>query len=274
MASADICDICGCDPENQPTMSASLIRPIRSFSRERCGNCVSARTGGEQPHAERAVRNERQPHRMSLVNASTAAPSRSADGEGCQDWAKANPVMNGRGLNDTMSSHHCGGVSGGGMLGRVVGTRDEISSGGRRRPTAGTSGEPVRPVLPGEKSERSIVAMKVRNGAGAKGPHLVDVNSEAQDRAMAPSREIATTTKVRALQRQQCRTAKRMTSTACAMNGHGKPDAGKPPVRFDEGRGVPRGTDNYGRFNSHRELPAYSTSTPVPQVGRTASPLG
>jgi hypothetical protein len=29
-----ICEICGCDPENQPTMSASLIRPIRSFRRE------------------------------------------------------------------------------------------------------------------------------------------------------------------------------------------------------------------------------------------------
>jgi len=158
-----------------------------------------------------------------------------------------------------MSGHHCGGVSGGGMLGRVVGTRDEISSGGRRRPTAGTSGEPVRPVLPGEKSERFIVATKARNGAGAKGPHLVDVNSKAQDRAMAPLGEIATTTKVRALQRTLSRATKRVTSTVRAVNDHGKPCAGKPPARFDEGRGVPRGTDNYGRFNSHRELPAYST---------------
>mgnify|MGYP001563225560 CR=1 FL=1 len=250
-----LCDLCGCDPENQPTMSASLIRPIRSFRRERRGNCVSVRTGGEQPHAERAVRNEGQPHRMSPESANTAAPSHSADGEGCQDWAKANPVKNGRGLNDTWSSHHCGGVSGGGMFGRVVGTRDEISSGGRRRPTAGTSGEPARPVWPREKSERFIVATKARNWAGVKGPHLVDVNSEAQASAMAPSREIATTTKVRALQRQQCRTAKRTVSTARAVNGHGKPCAGKPPARFDEGRGVPRGTDNYGRFNSHRGTP-------------------
>ena len=67
------------------------------------------------------------------------------------------------------------------MLGRVVGTRDEISPGGWRRPTAGSSGEPVRPVRPREKSERFIVAVKARNWAGAKGPHLVDVNSEAKD---------------------------------------------------------------------------------------------
>ncbi len=196
---------------------------------------------------------------MSPVSTTTAEPSRFTDGEGCQGWTKANPVKNGRGLNDALSGHHCGGVGGGGMLGRVVGIRDEISSGGRRRPTAGTSGEPARPVRPGEKSERFIVATKARNGAGAKGPHLVDVNSEARDRAMAPLGEIATTTKVRALQRTLCRNAKRATSIAVAVNDHGKPDAGKPPVRFDEGRGVPRGTDNYGRFNSHRELPAYST---------------
>jgi len=213
---------------------------------------VSVRTGGEQPYAERAVRNESQPHRMSLVNTNTAAPSRSTDGEGCQDWAKANPMTNGRGLNDTLSSHHCGGVSEGGMLGRMVEIRGEISPGGRRRPTAGTSGEPVRPAWLGEKSERFIVAMKARNGAGAKGPHLVDVNCEMQDRAMAPIWEIATPRKVRAFQRTLCRTAKRLTSTARAVNGLGEPCAGKPPARFDEGRGVPRGTDNYGLFNSHR----------------------
>jgi hypothetical protein len=196
---------------------------------------------------------------MSLVNTNTAEPSRSTDGEGCQDLAKANPVSNGRGLNDALSGHHCGGVSGGGMLGRVVGIRDEISPGRRRRPTAGTSGEPARPVRSGEKSERFIVALKARNGAGAKGPHLVEVNSEARDCAMAPVREIATTRKVPALQRTLCRTAKGFSSIARAVNGLGEPDAGKPPVRFDERRGVHGGTDIYGRFKSLRELPAYST---------------
>jgi hypothetical protein len=137
------------------------------------------------------------------------------------------------------------------MFGRVVGIRDEISLEGRRRPTAGPSGEPVRPVRSREKSERFIVATKARNWARAKGPHLVDVNSEAQSRAMAPAREIATTTKVRALPRTLGRTAKSWHSIARAVNGLGKPDAGNPPVRFDEGRGVHRGTDNCGRFNPH-----------------------
>ena len=135
---------------------------------------------------------------------------------------------------------------------RLLEIRGEISLGGRRRPTTGTSGEPVRPVWSREKSERFIVTMKARNGAGAKGPHLVDVNSEAQDRAMAPAREIATTIKVPALPRTLSRTAKSWHSIARAVNGLGKPDAGNPPVRFDEGRGVHRGTDNCGRFNPLR----------------------
>jgi hypothetical protein len=195
--------------------------------------------GGEQPNAEQVVRNEGEPQRMSLENTTTAEPSRSTDGEGCQDWAKANPGKTGRGLNDTMSSHRCGGVGEGGILGRLGGIKDEISTGGQRCPTAGTSGQTVRLVRPVEKSERFIVAMKARNGAGAKGPYLADVNSETQDCAMAPLREIATTRKVRAFQRTLSHTAKRATSTACVINGLGEPDAGKPPVRFDEGRGLP-----------------------------------
>jgi hypothetical protein len=111
----------------------------------------------------------------------TAEPSWSANGEGCQDWAKANPVESGRGLNDCMSSQRCGGVGEGGMLGRGLGTRDEICGGGRRRPTASTSGDPARQSWPPQKSERFIVASKARNGAGAKGPHLVNANSAAED---------------------------------------------------------------------------------------------
>jgi len=59
--------------------------------------------------------------------------------------------------------------------------RDEISGDGFRNPTAGTSGQTARPVWSLEKSERSIVVTKVRNGTGAKGPHLVDENSVAKE---------------------------------------------------------------------------------------------
>ena len=111
----------------------------------------------------------------------TAEPSRYAYGEGCQDWAKANPVKSGRGLNDCMSNQRCGGVSEGGMLGRVWELRDEICHGGRRRPTASASGQTARLVWLRQKSERFVVAKKARNGAGAKGPYLVNANSAAED---------------------------------------------------------------------------------------------
>ena len=76
-----------------------------------------------------------------------------------------------------------------------------------------------------------------RNATGAKGPNLVGLNSETRDRAMAPLREIATTRKVRAFQQTRCRSAKRVASRATGVNDLGKPDAGNPLVRFDEGRG-------------------------------------
>jgi hypothetical protein len=59
--------------------------------------------------------------------------------------------------------------------------RDEISGDGFRNPTAGSSGQTARPVWSLEKSERSIVAMNVRNWTGAKGPHSVDENSVAKE---------------------------------------------------------------------------------------------
>jgi hypothetical protein len=188
---------------------------------------------------------------MSPEMRTTAEPSRYANGEGYQDWTKANPAGSGRGLNDTLSSQHCGGVSEGGMSGRRVGTRDEISRDGRQRPTTGTSGEPVRPVRSREKSERFIVATKARNGAGAKGPHLIGVNSDAAGFAMAPCGEIATYQITRRLLRTLCRAAKGRPDSQ-PVNDLGKPDAGNPPVRFDEGRGVHGSTDNYGRFSFRR----------------------
>ena len=167
----------------------------------------------------------------------TAEPSRYAYGEGCQDWAKANPVGNGRGLNDRMSSQRCGGVSEGGMPGRVWELRDEICGGGWKRPTASTSGEPARLVRLPQKSERSIVAVKARNGAGAKGPYLVGVNRGAGGRRWFLYWKYKTPNQPRPLQRTLCRKVKNPRSTALAVNDLGKPDAVNPPVRFDEGRG-------------------------------------
>jgi hypothetical protein len=118
---------------------------------------------------------------MSLENKTTVKPSPWCVGEGYQDWTLANPARSGRGRNDRWSSQRHGGVGGHGRRVLVVALRDEISSGGRQGPTAGPSGQTARPVRLLEKSERSIVATKACNGAGAKGPHLVDENSVAKE---------------------------------------------------------------------------------------------
>ncbi len=118
---------------------------------------------------------------MSLESILHRKPNPCFVGEGCQDWTLANPGKTGRGHNDRWSNHHHGGVGGHGRRELVTALRDEISGGGFRNPTAGTSGQTARPVWSPEKSERSIVAAKVRNGTGAKGPHLVDENSVAKE---------------------------------------------------------------------------------------------
>lgn len=161
-------------------MSESLIRPIRSLSREGAATaCARGQVESSRQLAGQSV-TKVNPIDMSPENASAVEPSPCRTGEGPRDWTKANPAPSGRGPNDHLSSHRHSGVSGDGMLGRQVGIKDEICVGGRSRPTAGTSGEPARPTRPAQKSERSIVATKVRNGAGAKGPHLVDVPPKQQ----------------------------------------------------------------------------------------------
>jgi hypothetical protein len=161
-------------------------------------------------------------------------------------------MKNRRGHNDDWSNQPRGGVGEHGMSGRLRGISGEISPGGHP-PNAWYNGASAPEADAARREVGSVHSSdEGRNEIGAKGPNLVDVNSDAQDRAMAPVWEIATTTKVRAFQRTLCRTVKRTASTACAVNGLGKPDAGNPPVRFDEGRGVTRGTDNFGLFNPRR----------------------
>lgn len=164
-----------CDPENQPVMSASLIRSIRSLSRE--GAATASARAEVESSRELAWQSATKvnPIKMSPDNASPAEPSPCRKGEGPRDRTKANPVGSGRGLNDRLSYHRRSGVSGGGMSGRQVGIKDEICGGPAWVGTPGASGEPARPGWLPQKSERPIVAMKARNGAGAKGPHLVDV---------------------------------------------------------------------------------------------------
>ena len=118
---------------------------------------------------------------MSLENKLTVKPSHWCVGEGESDGTPANPAVSGRGRNDRRSNQRHGGGGGHGMRVLVVALRNELCGRGRQRPTPGASGQTARPVRRRQKSERFIVAMKAGNAAGAKGPHLVDGNSAAQE---------------------------------------------------------------------------------------------
>jgi hypothetical protein len=146
------------------------------------GNCVSVRKRGEQPVARQAACIEGEPHQMSLEKPQIVEPSRLKPGEGCQDWAKVNPVENGRDLNDDMSSHRHDVVCGGGMPDKVGVLTEEIWPGGWQRPTAGASGQSRE-----ARSARTEVGAahsreEAANHRGSKGPHLVNANCEARDR--------------------------------------------------------------------------------------------
>lgn len=145
---------------------------------------------------------------MSLEKSKPWSRAAAHTGEGCQDRAKANPARSGRGRNDRLPGQRHGGVGGDGRHQPVLGLKDESSSGGPTGPTPGTSGHPARPVRPEEQSERPVVATKPGNAGGAKGPHLVDVNSEAEDSAMAAFGRLPTPENVRRLQRTLYRKAK------------------------------------------------------------------
>jgi len=109
-------------------------------------------------------------------------PSLFKIGEGCQDWAKVNPAASGRDLNDGLSSHRHGGVRGVGMQEQVVGVRGEIPADRWQHQTAGTSSASVCEAgLVCEEVGAVRSSEEAGNDRGAKGPHLVNANSEAKD---------------------------------------------------------------------------------------------
>ena len=93
-----------------------------------------------------------------------------------------NPAMSGRDLNDDLSGHRHGVVCEHGMVEPIVVLKEEICASGRYRPTADTSGDPARFVLAGAEVGEVRSSDEAANHRGAKGPHLVEVNSEAEDR--------------------------------------------------------------------------------------------
>ena len=140
--------------------------PMNGTRRAVCGKTASTvRRGGEGASRETDNCGLLIPCRsFSLLypdnSKNSMEPNLFYEGEGYQDWTKVNPARSGRDQNDDRSSHRHGVVCGHGMSEQVGVLREEICAGGRHSPTAGSSGNPARPVWPGQKSERPVVAMK------------------------------------------------------------------------------------------------------------------
>lgn len=147
------------------------------------GNCVPVRGRGEQPQARQAARNESEAHPMSPEKVQQSMePSWSKTCEGYQGWTLVNPAKSGRDQNDDRSSHRHGVVCGRGMSEKVGVLKEEICAGGRQGPTAGPSGESREARLAGAEVGEARSSDEAANHRGAKEPHLVEVNSGAEDR--------------------------------------------------------------------------------------------
>lgn len=146
------------------------------------GNCVPVRGRGEQPQARQAARNESEAHPMSPEKTQKSMePSWSKTCEGYKGWTLVNPAVSGRDQNDNRSSHRHGVVCGHGMSEKVGVLREEICAGGLYGPTAGPSGESREARLAGAEVGEARSSDEAANHRGAKEPHLVEVNSEAED---------------------------------------------------------------------------------------------
>jgi hypothetical protein len=108
-------------------------------------------------------------------------PSLFRSGEGCQGRTKANPATSGRGFNDYLSGHRRGVVSEGGMFVKILALREEISPGGRNSPTADTSNKRCEVRSAWREVGEAHSSDEGGNDAGAKGPYLVNANSEGVD---------------------------------------------------------------------------------------------
>lgn len=149
-------------PENhEPPITK--IGPVNYVIRQGVsGNCFPAREVGEQPKTRPAARNESEVHPMSPESTKPVDPSLSRLGEGCQGRTKAITALIRRGeasMTDCAAIAKVASANPGCRIRDVV-VKKEICAGGRQRPAAGASGNPARPVWPGQKSGRLVVPLK------------------------------------------------------------------------------------------------------------------
>ena len=182
---------------------------------------------------------------MSSEISSTGEPSRCSNGEGCQD--RAGQSRKDIGPKPLHPDHRVGGVGGGGGPERVVGLSGETCDGGASpaAPTSGTNAakphEADRAVA-GVGDLHSSVDPADRTTAGERREGTcppASQSGEGPDDGWSDELWIKTSPKVRKLQRVLYRKAKAEPLNSAEINpnerGLGKPCAGKPPARFDEG---------------------------------------
>src|SRR5690606_31766584 len=138
----------------------------------------------EQPVGGGAVRNEGEAHQMSLENERTVEPSLSSEGEGCQR-GRRQPVETGNCPTAATPANTTAGSAGTERETRVARLKDESCGGGRESPTASASGLTAR-LDPAAAAVGAVHSSNEGgNDAGAKGPHLVDGDSGAEDEVIA-----------------------------------------------------------------------------------------
>ena len=190
---------------------------------------------------------------MSSENAKTDEPSHYTNGEGCQD--QAGQPRKDIGPKSSEQGQRVGGVSGGGEIGRVARVSVETCSDGAARavPTTGTSqakpGEAGR-VAAGVGDIHSSVDPTDRTTVGERRDGTcpsASQSGEGRDDGLGQKPWIITSLNVRELQRMLYRKATANALGDCSFlvslkpirrMGLGKPCAGKPPARFDEGEEI------------------------------------
>ena len=158
-------------------------QPIRSFS---CNAPTTAFPRGKvesSRRARRAVRNETEVHQMSLENGNNRGAEplglwrRLSGLERSKPCAeRERPAMTNAPVNATAGS------AGTECTRRLSEIRGESSRDGRESPTAGSSGANREAGLVRGAVGAVHSSSEAANPRRAKGPHLVEVNSEAEDR--------------------------------------------------------------------------------------------
>jgi hypothetical protein len=143
-----------------------------------------------------------------------------------------------RSLNNRCCAHHHGGVGGRGMPEQAVRLKVEVCDGGRQRPSARTSVHDARRACAAAEVGAARSSNEGGNDAGAKEPRLNTGNEAARDESMASKEDKNVQKSKRCDELYGAERRGTILPKAMRRSVHGKPDARKSQIRFDEGWGT------------------------------------